>query len=329
MIFTAGAQKMQNPSAPEMQALREKFRNEPWTGALEAEFPTGERVVFLLTEGTMKCCYHLSLNVPQKRDLEEAWSRLLQSPPAVFSFIALEVRSLQLVRILLEHPIPAETLTVDGDRLGRIVEEWTRLSHPSLAVMKWTGGQGLLALWPDPAQALDGVLVSPAGTWQGGDAVTRILSAGLKECEVSRHAFVSDGSAWEGFAFQRVFVRLMEALLVRYKELTGLALLNALDRNINRVAFEHKWKFSITLGSVSDQMLFAELDETLSACKVLLEVACGHIGVVLGQKLLRSLIQDAIALLDPHSIHMIEKYSIDAFLGLPRSSLINGEGTHG
>jgi hypothetical protein len=107
---------------------------------------------------------------------------------------------------------------------------------------------------------------------------------------------------------------------VRYKDLTGLALLNALNRNINRIAFENKWDFIITLGNISDRMLFRNFDDLLLACKVLLGVTCEHIGVVLGKKLARNVLNEAISSLDQPSIVLIEKYSIDAYLGAPRTN---------
>jgi len=326
MIFSTGVQQIHSPSASDLRTLGEQFHHELWTGLVEAEM-SGVRVVFLFADGIIKCSYHIDFHNVQKKDAEAEWASTMRSSPEKVAYIPLDPPALRLLKVYLEHPSPAEALLVEDGRLAHVFDQWLQQAHPNLGVTKWLDGQGLVMLWPGNSRPPCAVLVSARGSWQGADAFGQILSSGNGECDAFRHAFVSDGNAWDEYSFQHMFVLLLDALLKRYKDLTGLALLNALDRNINRIALEHKWDFNITLGVISDRMLFASLDETLSVCKTLLSVACEHIGVVLGQKLLRSLIEDAIISLDHHSIQLIEKYSVDALLGAPRVALA-GEKSH-
>ena len=325
MIFTTGAQNIKSPSVPDLQSLRAKFGDDLWTGMLEAEFSTRERVAFLFSRGTPICVYRLDVTNIQKQDVKQEWNALIEQLPSELAFTTLNISALRLVRILLEHPAPVETQRVSSDRLDAIFDQWHQSPNPNLAVMRWVDSHGFSMLWPGVTVPPTSVLVSSGGASDDSDAVRSILSSELGECDLDRHEFASDGGAWDEYGFQYVFVRLLGAILERYKELTGLALLNALDRNINRVAHENKWDFSITLGAITDHLFFCDLDETIGVCKTLLQVACDHIGVILGQKLSRSMVQDAIASLDMHSIRIIEKYSIDAFLGSPRTVTYAGE----
>lgn len=325
MIFTTGAQQVHSPSASDLQTLRMKFQDEPWTGMAEAGFPSGERIVFLFSGGMIKCSYRTNNNITQKRDAELEWGSLLRSLPSNLTFNTLGVSALRLARIVLEHPVPAETLLVQDGRLDHVLDQWHQQSHPNLAVLTWFDRQEIVMLWPGKTVPPATVLLSARGASEESGNAGAILSPRMGECDAVRHEFVSDGGAWEEYGFQFISVRLLGALLARYKELTGLALLNALDRNINRIAFENRWDFSITLGVITDRMFFCNLDETIEVCKTLLQVACDHIAVVLGQKLSRSMVQDVIAALDVHSMRVIEKYSIDAFLGLPRNVLTSEE----
>lgn len=318
MIFTTGVQHVNDPTVSDLRAAQSKFRDELWTGMLEAEYAGGDRVVFLFCGGTLECAFRLDLKTTQKRDAEKEWDSMLSAPPSTLLSIRLTVASLRLAKIALEYPAPVEILQVKPGRLEHTFEQWNRQSYPNLATLEWTEAQGLAMLWPGIPIPSAAFLVASTGTWEGGEAVRQIFSSPFGDCDASRHAFASDGGAWEEYSFQHMFVSLLDAILKRYKDLTGLALLNALDRNINRVAFEQKLDFSITLGVITDRMFFAGLDELIAACKMLLAVAFEHIGVVLGQKLSRSLVQDALASLDIHSMRLIEKYSIDAFLGSPR-----------
>lgn len=325
MLFTTGTQKMKSPSVPDLQSLRAKFGGELWTGVLESEYPTRERLIFLFSRGMLICVYRLGVTNFQKQDVEREWNSLIDLLPSDLAYTTLSISALRLVRIILEHPVPTETQRVPSGRLDTIFDQWHRHSHPNLAVMKWVDNHGFVMLWPGVTVPPTSFLVSPGGASDDSEAVRAILSSEVGECDLARHEFASDGSAWEEYGFQYIFVRLLGAILAHYKELTGLALLNALDRNINRIAFENKWDFSITLGAITDRMFFCDLDETIGVCKTLLQVACDHISVVLGQKISRSMLQDSIASLDKHSIRIIEKYSIDAFLGLPRTVLSAGE----
>lgn len=328
MIFPPGAQKMKSPSAPDLQNLRTKFSDELWTGVLEVEYSTHEKVVFLFSRGMLICVYRLGLNNFQKLDTEHEWDSLLGLTAPSLAFTSLNVSALRLARIILEHPHPAETQKVPPGLLDTIFDQWRRHAHPNLAAITWLNGRGYALLWPGMTVPSASALISSGGALEESEAMRAILSHEMGECDAARHEFVSDGGAWDEYGFQFIFVRLLGAILARYKELTGLALLNALDRNINRIAFENKWDFSITLGDITDRMFFCDLDETIGACKTLLQVACDHISVVLGQKLSRSMVREAIASLDAHSIRIIEKFSIDAFLGLPRTIVTAGERTN-
>lgn len=324
MIYLTGGQKLQSPSVPDLQNLRAKFSDELWTGVLEAEYPTQEKVVFLFSRGMLICVYRLGNNF-QKLDKEQEWNALLDLSIPSLAFTALNISGLRLVRIILEHPLPSETRRVSPGLLDTILDQWHRYAYPNLASITWVNGQGFAVLWPDVAAPSASAVITTSGTYEASEAVRVFLSHEMGECDAARHEFVSDGSAWEEYGFQFICVRLLGAILARYKELTGLALLNALDRNINRIAFENKWDFSITLGDITDRMFFCDLDDTIGACKTLLQVACDHISVVLGQKLSRSMVHEAIASLDAHSIRVVEKYSIDAFLGSPRTIISSEE----
>lgn len=321
MIFMTGAQQLPGLSASDFQNLRNKLRDELWSGMLQAELAAEERVLFLFSGGALKCAYRLASQTAQRGDMEVEWSSLSNSSPVNAVSLSLSPSTLRLVKVILEHPAPAEALQVEPDRLQHVFDQWLQQAHPNLAVLNWTAGEGIVMLWPGSPVHSTAALVASGGKWEDDEAVKQMLSPDLGKCEAHRHALVSDGGAWEEYGFQHMFVRLLEAILTRYKELTGLALLNALDRNINRVAMENKWDLSIILGTITDRMFFRDLDEALAACKRLLEVACEHVGVVLGQKLSRALLQDAIASLDVHSIRIVEKYSIDAFLGSPKTVL--------
>lgn len=327
MIFSTGAQKIGSASAPSLQTLRQKFADELWTGVLEAEYPTRERVIFLFSRGMSTCAYRLGLNNFQKRTVEQEWGALIELVPSSLFYTTLNISALRIIRIILEHPVPAETQRVPPGLLDAIFDQWHQQSHPNLAAVTWVNGQGFVVLWPGVTVPPTSALVSSNGVSEDAEAARAILSSEMGECDLARHEFVSDGGAWEEYGFQYIFVRLLGAILARYKELTGLALLNALDRNINRITFENKWDFNITLGVITDRMFFCSLDKTIKVCKTLLQVACDHIAVVLGQKLSRSMVQDALASLDVHSIRIVEKYSIDAFLGSPRAIQTTGEHT--
>lgn len=325
MIFSTGAQHWKTPPARDLQALQNRLREERWTGLAEASPKNGEKVTFLICGGEAIYAYPRAVNMNAENSVN-AWESLADSQPAFFAYKELSVPALRLCRIVLEHPAPTEALRVAPGRLEGLLGRWLALPQPSLIAIQWTEGEALMMLWPDVQQPVH-FAASSSVNEDDFEAFQKILA--LEECEFSRHAFVSDGGAWEEYCFQRMFVSLLDAILTRYKELTGLALLNALDRNINRVALEQKLDFSVALGLAADNMLFPDLDRLLSVCKMILEVACEHVGVVLGQNLLRSLVHSAISSLDPHSQRLIEKFSIDAFLGSPRTVLAGEEMSYG
>lgn len=318
MIFTTGIQPLSASTASDFQALRTKFQDGSWTGILEAVSSSGKSAVFFFCGGVLKCAYQVISTTAQKTEAETTWDSLTNPHPANVALMGLSAAALRLVKIMMEHPAPAETLVVKSSRLERIIDQWMKQPHPNLAFIKRAEKQGLAVLWPGLPVPPFALTVSADGVHEDANAFRQTFSLDMGDCDAARHAYVSDGGAWDEFGFQFMFVRLLEAILTRYKDLTGLALLNALDRNINRIAFENKWDISITLGVITDRIIFRDLDELLAACKALLSVACEHINVVLGQKLSQTLVRDAISSLDAHSMHIIEKYSIDAFLGVPR-----------
>lgn len=325
MIFSTGAQHWKTPPARDLQALQNRLREERWTGLAEASSKNGKKITFLICGGEAIYAYPRAANMNAENSVN-AWESLADSQAASFACRELSVPALRLCRIVLEHPAPAETLRVAPGRLEGLLDGWLSLAQPNLIALQWTEGEALIMLWTESPRPVH-FAASSSVNEDDFEAFQKIFAS--KECELSRHTFVSDGGAWEEYCFQRMFVSLLEAILARYKELTGLALLNALDRNINRVALEQKLDFSIALGLAADNMLFPNLDRLLPVCKMILEVACEHVGVVLGQNLLRSLVHSAISSLDPHSQRLIEKFSIDAFLGAPRTVLAGEEVSYG
>jgi len=281
-----------------------------WTGFVEVSPSSGSQFWIILSGGTVICAYSFSMEQAEKIEpsmVDRALSRALEYEVAS---VALTPSALRMVKILAEQRVPARTVQVKTGQLGPLLSQWGRQSHPSLVVCHWPTAHYLAVLPPRPGSLGEAVFLSQADPLADQDARSHALAWKDPTVDGLCYNYSNETPAWEEYNLHLAFTEILESIMERYKELTGLALLNALGRNVNRVALEHKFEIDVTLGKISDQAVFFGVSEAVLAYQTLNAIALDHIGIVLGRKLLQSTLREATASLDANLVHLAQKYNL-------------------
>ncbi|MEW5940963.1 MAG: hypothetical protein AB1750_14945 [Chloroflexota bacterium] len=274
---------------------------------MQVEFVSGDWQTVLVAGGALKCAYRSASGQVHKASVGEE-GKFPSQPIKQVSFFSMPVASLRLLKIYFEHSSPAETLKIQAERLPTLIAQWARNSSPNLAVLRWSEADGLFIIFAGNASPVESAFFSKEGQSFGADALAKFHAWKEATLDATRYAYAEEIQTWAEYSAHVAFVALLEQILLHYKELTGLALLNALGRNINRVAMEHKCDVSVVLGKITDQALFSNLEDALWAYNAILSVAFDHVAIVLGQKLMQQTVHDSLGGLDPRLSRMARKF---------------------
>ena len=308
MMLRKGAQAHPIEFTSDLRELLDKYCRERWSGAVQVEFASGDWQVILVAGEMLKCAYRSVSDRIQKVNAGEERILPTQTIKHVVSY-SMPASSLRLMKIQLEQPAPDETLTVQTERLSILATQWTKEATPNLGVLRWPEADGFFIVASGRIFTDETAFFSQSGQAFGSEAVVKQQAWNEPTLNISRFIYTEEIQAWVEFSVHAAFVTLLEQVLLHYKDLTGLALLNALGRNINRVAMEHKCVISVTLGKLSDQTIFPNLDEAIRAYNAILAVSFEHIAIVLGPKLMRQAIHDSIGALEPRLAKIVTKFT--------------------
>ena len=315
MLFRT-SQMCSTISAVEFSELLKKNQQELWSGMAQVEWATNEQRLLLIVRGELMGVYKNVASGYQKVDTIDELALLSKADLMQVATLPLSIASLRLCKLYFENLAPAETISIQMERLPVLMNQWGKLPVPNLIVLRWKEAEGLLLFYANDPSPEHAFLLSKAGPLHGADAIAKARTWGEPTASILKYPYADNALAWEEFNLYLAFNAFLSGMLSHYKELTGLALLNALGRNINRVAMEEKCDLSLTLGNLTDNSMFANSRETIDTYNTILAVVFEHVAIVLGQKLMQHTAQETIASMKPLYAKLMWKFDAVMHFGI-------------
>jgi hypothetical protein len=292
-----------------LQDLLGEYEKDSASGLIQASSSGDTRVALIIFKGRISSAYFISTDSHEHITVGRAVEIISGFGAGTLTSARLPALALRAAKIQSEQPQPAETLKVTTERLHILLDQWKQLPHFSLAALTWPTAEGLILLPGYGITPRQGLFMSD-GVHESTEAISRMNSWFEETLDAARYPYSSEVPAWEEYITHRSFVAILEAVLNRYKELTGLALLNALGRAINRIANENRWDVSIVVDRVNDQEIFPGIADMVGAYRILLAVTYNHVASVLGEKLLQTVHREALADVDALTSRTVLKYAL-------------------
>lgn len=292
-----------------LQDLLGEYEKDSASGLIQASSATDTRVALIIFKGRVVSAYSISTDSHERISAGRAVEIISGLGAGTITSARLPALALRAVKIQAEQSQPAETLKVTTERLHILLDQWKQLPHLSLAALTWPTAEGLILLPGNGVTPRQGLFVSD-GVHENTEVIARMSGWFEETLDAARYVYSSEIPAWEEYVIHTSFISILEAVLNRYKELTGLALLNALGRAINRIANENRWDVSIIVDRVNDQEIFPGIADMVGAYRILLAVTYNHVSSVLGEKLLQTVHREALADIDALASRTVLKYAL-------------------
>ncbi len=298
-------------SLPEtrLQDLLGEYEKDSASGLIQASSPADTHVALIIFKGRISNAYSISTDSHEHISAGQAVEIISGLGAGTITSARLPALALRAFKIQAEHARPAETLKVTTERLHILLDQWKQLPRLGLAALTWPTATGLILLPGNGVTPRHGLFMSD-GVHESAEAISRMNGWFEETLEAARYDYSSEIPAWEEYVIHTSFVSILEAVLNRYKELTGLALLNALGRAINRIANENRWDVSVIVDRVNDQEIFPGIADMVGAYRILMAVTYNHVSSVLGEKLLQTVHREALADVDALTSRTVLKYAL-------------------
>jgi hypothetical protein len=106
------------------------------------------------------------------------------------------------------------------------------------------------------------------------------------------------------------FAGIMVPTVARYAELVGLGMVGPLQRELNAVAQANAWQFRYTSAGLADTQVFETTAAAVRAYRILARRLINHMSIVIGVRLAKSVVHDAVQKLEPAQRQLITDYNL-------------------
>jgi hypothetical protein len=283
------------------------------TGLVEISLTPAMRVVLLLVEGTALDTYLVTEMACEQISLARL-AELLPAGSLMVRTLALPLEGVRMAQMLLEWHPPIETILTTTAAIPKYLDGWHTDPASYIVHIIWPDAEGLVAL---PGGA---VFVSGERVEVGDAGLAAIATHPASGCTLTRYAARTAASRREQtIPLHTAFVLLINSVLERYTELVGFKLADALAFDFNRKADRKGWHIKLTTNGVTDTHGFATPDAAASAYRSLIGNLIEHMTVVIGARLARAVILEAVSTLDFSAQQILQTYSM-----VPSGSVTGG-----
>ena len=311
-------------NAVELEVILQKCQQGRTTGAIQVSSPLRGDLQFLLSRGEL-ISIQLQTHFDDGITGPESWKTMLDSSDAASVRVTpLPPLALRLARLMAQSGQPVEKKIIEAIDLGSFLESWRSPLSLGLTFLGWANAEAIMVLPSAGKSIRDAVLLTRNGNIElGSDAWQRALSNEDEQCIVNIFSGQSDSQAWLDFQLHLAFVSLSELLIARYEQFAGRILVNAMARDIAVTAERGNWDIEVRGAIVEDWIFCRTPAEAASIYREVLNVVRHHLGVVLGNRRVMTIMAESMASIPPPYHGLIQSYNL-----LPEALASSGSGGH-
>lgn len=267
------------------------------TGLVELTRAPDVQVVVLFVEGMILDAYRLEQEVSQKIE-----PTALSLPPGevIVRTLSLPLEGVRMAKVLLEWHPPVESLTVQTSSIKDCLQSWSTQPATSVVHIAWADAEAMVIL-PGGVLPASAIFVEESQVLGDAAGLAAIYAHAEGACRLARYAAQrADLAEQEQVARLRTaFGLLVDPVIVRYAELLGQNMTNALLLDLNGAAAAYNWRIKFTTNGLMDTQTFSKTQEAVQAYATLLGKMLDHMTVVIGARLTSSLVAQAFSGLGP------------------------------
>lgn len=267
------------------------------TGLVELVRAPEVQVVVLFVEGLVLDAYRIEQDASQKVE-----PTALNLPPGEVTVrtLSLPLEGVRMAKVLLEWHPPVESLTVQTSSILGCLQNWSAQPTTSVVHIAWADAEAMVIL-PGGVLPASALFVEESRVLGDAAGLDAIYAHAEGACRLARYAAQrADIAEQEQITRLRTaFGLLVDPLIVRYAELLGQSMANALLLDLNGAAAAYNWRIKFTTNGLMDTQTFKIPQEAVQAYTTLWGKLLDHMTVVIGARLTSSLVAQAFGGLGP------------------------------
>lgn len=278
------------------------------TGLMEISPAPGLRFALLFVRGRLVNAYQRAPET--SRIPTNDWQSCLPTTSGIMiaRSLALTPQTLRMVKIYIEQVGSGLSQSIPTQALEDNVQHWGQPLHPSLINFSWPDAQAL-ALLPGSGQPCrHTIFISGEQILHSAGGMATLYHWRESICQVTRYSGENPTPAWKEYLLHRGFVQYAGHILRRLDELMGRLSVSAIIREINFAASAHAWNINITPISITDQAVFANIEEASLVYKTLLDILQHNVSNLVGDDLLHILGSESLARLQKPYHNVLQSF---------------------
>jgi hypothetical protein len=269
------------------------------TGILEIKYAPDVQITLLVVEGIILDAYRLAAAACEKISPDHL-SSLLPSGMTSVRTLSLPLEGVRVAKVLLDWHPPVEVIQAETSAIVRHIDTWGARPITSTLHITWPDAEGFIIL-PGSSPPRGAIYVS--GGQIKGDAagLEAICAHSTGPCTLARYEARTDVAALQEqiARLRTAFALLVDPVIVRYTELLGQSMAQALMFDLSDTALAKGWHIKFTTNGIADTHTFETLDAAVRAYNTLLAKMLEHITVVIGARLTSAFVVEESNRLSP------------------------------
>lgn len=269
------------------------------TGILEIKYAPDAQIALLFMEGIILDAYRLAAAACEKIPSDNLLALL---PPGTASVrtLNLPLEGVRVAKVLLDWHPPIEVMQAETGDVAHHLEAWGARPITSTAHITWPDAEGFVIL-PGSLPPRGAIYVSNGQIKGDAAGLEAIYAHPTKLCTLARYEARTDVAALQEQIthLRTAFALLVDPVVVRYTEMLGQSMAQALMFDVSDAALAKGWRIKLTTNGIADTHTFETFDASVRAYNTLLEKMLEHMTVVIGTRLTNAFIVEEINQLNP------------------------------
>ncbi len=286
------------------QALIGSYREHQQTGVVRLTYHDEKQAYILLKRGGLVNAYWGTGQSIGDVAAGDWVGRLEADGEAFVRLIPLSPLGVLMSKILIQSPGQIQPLA----SLSAHMTKAKQGRDPSILYFDGQDACGAI-LFPGRAE-VHAVYLTPDGLYDGTGVPDHFARMDGASCAAVDLPFEASVDAWQEYALRRAFAGICEATLSRFEDMAGRALVDSLIRLV--VVFASRKQLDIKISSrlLVDHEIFAGPVEAADQYRSLLTEMFTHFSVVIGPRLLASILREVVTSLPASQQNIVRQFSL-------------------
>ena len=298
-LFAHASATQYNISTSNLPTFVQTCEENSLTGILEIKYAPDMQIALLIVEGAILDAYRLAAAACEKISPDQLSSQLPSGLTSVRT-LSLPLEGVRVAKALLDWHPPVEVIQAETSAIARHIDTWGARPTTSTLHITWLDGEGFIIL-PGSLPPREGIYVSGGQIIDDAAGLEAIYAHSSAPCTLARYEARTDVAAVQEqiTRLHTAFALLVDPVIVRYTELLGQRMAQALMFDLSGTALAKGWLIKFTTNGLEDTHTFETFDAAVRAYNTLLAKMLEHMTVVIGARLTSAFVAKESSRLSP------------------------------